>query len=199
MQFHRLRRAGVRAGALATLIALIGAAALPIATATEEQHCAFVVIDRLPDGQLITADPVCFDTLAEAVAFGTDGRVNLPAGITGADLLAAQALTASTGVAFDPLAASFDQPQGGPTAIHFKGYDGTGSSASVYNVDCAGDWWYVTGAFDNSIRSTYNPCGTTVHYDGEGLTGSTHRTYGAGTRDNLYGFADRTNSVAYHS
>lgn len=211
MSNQRPARVWRRAGVLASMVALVGTVITPAVSATEteaaaDEHCAYVVTAQLASGELITADPVCFPTLAEAIGYGTGGRVNLPAGTTGADLLALQALAQTTGLAIDPLAGDSPQAGGGPdnggnggnTAIHFKGYSGSGSSASVFNIYCTGgEWWSVSQSFDNRIRSTRNPCYQTKHYDGEGLTGASSSTFGQYSTVSLWSFPDRTNSVAY--
>ncbi len=202
MATHPLRRAVT----LASLAVLLSATAAPAAAGEADVHCAFVPVETLATGELVTEDPVCFGTLAEAVAYATGGEVQLPADVTGADLLAAQALD-RLGLPADPRLASsayggFDTTQGARHyAIHYKGAGGTGSSAVVPNIYCYGwEYWNASGGFANAIKSTYNACGVTEHFDYPDKQGESALTYGRATTDTLPSwFWNRTNSAHYYN
>lgn len=200
MGAHRIKRAG----ALIAVTIVVSLAGVP-ATATDyDVHCAFVPIETRSSGELVTGDPVCFGTLAEAVAHATGGAVQLPDGVAGADLLGAQAL-GRMGLQVDPQLASsaygFDQTQGASHfAVHFTGDNGTGSSATVGGIYCYGwEYWNMNGAFVNSINSTYNACAKTRHYDEPNKVSPGPITYGRAVTVTLPGyFKDRTESAKYY-
>lgn len=197
MATHTLKRAVT----LASLAMLLSAAA-PATAAEADIHCAFVPVETLATGELVTAEPVCFATLAEAVAYATDGEVSLPADVTGADMLAAQSLD-RMGLPTDVRLASSSYGQFGAKhyAVHYTGNGGTGSSAVVPNIYCYGwEYWNASGGFANAIKSTYNACAVTEHFDYPDKQGESALTYGRATTDTLPSwFWNRTNSAHYYN
>ncbi len=202
MPTHLLKRAVT----LASFTVLLSAVTAPVTAGEADVHCAFVPIETLASGELVTADPVCFGTLAEAVAYATGGEVELPADVTGADMLAAQALS-RMGLPADPQLAS--SAYGGSAgmqgakhyAIHYTGDGGSGSSAVVPNIYCTGwEYWNASGGFVNTINSTYNACSVTMHYDLPNKGGQSSATYGRATTDTLSSwFKNRTESAHYYN
>ncbi len=184
MRNHPLGRVLRRAATLAGLLALSAGLAVPVAS-SDELHCAVPVVDVLPDGTMVTADPVCFGSLAESVAYATRGRVQLPADVTGPEIYASGF-------------GGFDSTQSGATAIHWTGQNGTGSSATIGVPSCSTTHtWVVTGIFINNIESTKNACWRTRHYDQTSGYGDRHDTFTAGQLDNLTGFLNRTEMIKY--
>ena len=173
-------RAGVGAVALAgTLAALPATVALPstvAASPTEpdtESHCVLEVVDQEATGELVTAPPVCFGTLAEALEYA-DGSPLGRDDASSNDLAAAASMV---------------------LGVHFEHQDRTGSSITVSGTDCSGGYVNLSAAWINRISSTQNGCGTVTFFDGFGTSGASEVT-GSSTV-NLKALNDIANSVQY--
>jgi hypothetical protein len=142
------------------------------AHAQAEQHCVVTVVGQQADGMLRTTTPRCYPTFPEAmssIGLAASGRFpSQPAGIESFAL-----------------------------AIHYDGFDGTGSSLTVNGLACNGGWLNLSSTWINRISSTWNGCGHVDHYDGNNLTGSIEETAGVGVRTNLTTLNNATNSVQY--
>jgi hypothetical protein len=142
-----------------------------------ESHCVVVVIGQEESGELVTADPTCFETESSARAWaGSSLALAAGAGL-GADSM--EALTTFT------------------LGTHYDGFNGTGSSISIIGSSCTGGWWNTPPAWDNRISSSYHGCAALRHYDLPDKGGSVQLTTGAGTIKNLSSLNNRTESVSY--
>lgn len=115
------------------LAALAAFAAVPVLVpgaadaAPREVHCAMEVTGQLKSGELVTTEMECFGTQAEALA-----SVGVDASARGAARLA-------------------------NIAIHYDGFNHTGSSLAVTGTTCSG--WHNFGPFwINRISSTQSGC-----------------------------------------
>jgi hypothetical protein len=107
----------------------------------DESHCVVFVVDKEPDGKLVTTDPVCFPVKVEAEVWADTGlslsSVSLPT-------LSAEGIVAL---------ASFT------LGTHYGGANGTGSSISVVWRNSASlwlNWWSSQHLPDR--RSTPTRC-----------------------------------------
>jgi hypothetical protein len=80
-------------------------------------------------------------------------------------------------------------------AIHYKGFNWTGQTLTIYGGACSGGWLNLPSGWVNAIASTRSWCATT-HYSGYYLTGSSETTYGPG--GNLTYLAFDAASVVYN-
>ncbi|GBE22314.1 MAG TPA: hypothetical protein ENH00_14570 [Actinobacteria bacterium] len=182
MAFVRLFRVSF----LATLLAVILVAAdIPaVAAASSEAHCVVRVIGERPDGRFVVTPATCFETLAEAMSFASDGAVAFDAELTGAALL-----TGEAGVT--ALVSTFT------LGVHFDGFSGSGSSISVVGSSCSGGYWNTGSAWANRISSSWNGCYRLRHFDSTYAKDDSEDTTGAGSIHNLGIMNNRTESVAY--
>lgn len=165
--------------ALAVLVALP-----PIVEPTrplEETHCVAVVVGQEESGELVTTDPVCFETEGAARLWTSSG------------LALASTSTSSFGDDLIQPLAIFT------LGIHYDGFNGTGSSISVIGSSCTGGWWNTPIAWDNRISSSYHGCAALRHYDFANKGGSYQLTVGVGTTKNLSLLNNRAESVSYSS
>ncbi len=181
-------RAGVGAVALAgTLVALPSTIALPStvdAAPTEpgaESHCVLEVVDQHATGELVTAPPVCFGTLAEALEYA--GGTPLGRRDASSDELEA--------ASSEDLAAAAS----GVLGVHFEHQDRTGSSITISGATCSGGYVNLSAAWINRISSTQNGCGSVTFFDGFGTSGASEST--GATTVNLKALNDIANSVQY--
>lgn len=166
---------------LSVVLASIAGVAPGDVVEPDESHCVVFVVDKEPDGKLVTTDPVCFPVKAEAEMWADTG-LSLSSGSL--PTLSAEGVFAL---------ASFT------LGTHYDGANGTGSSISVVGSSCTGGYWNTPTAWDNRISSSYNGCARLRHWDLPSKAGSFENTYGAGTTDNLTGLNNKTESVSYHS
>lgn len=167
--------AAVLAGSLVALPSLVSASPVSASPVDPdaEQHCVLEVVDQLETGELLTAAPVCFGTLAEALEFAggaPSGRHEATSG----DLAAAANVV---------------------LGVHFEHQDRTGSSITISGSGCNGGYVNLSAAWINRISSTQNGCGSVTFFDGFGATGTSEST-GAATV-NLKALNDIANSVQY--
>jgi hypothetical protein len=80
-------------------------------------------------------------------------------------------------------------------AIHYTGFNWTGSTLTIYGGVCGGGWLNLPGGWVNAIASTRSWC-TTTHYEGMSLTGAYVTTFGPG--GNLGSLAYAVDSVVYN-
>lgn len=145
-----------------------------------ETHCVATVIGQEPDGEFITAEPICFDERAEVGKWVAQADRTESGRRLGLDGEAAPRATFTLG-------------------IHFDGAGGTGSSISVVGSSCTGGYWNTPSAWDNRISSSYNGCAHLRHWDLPAKGGSSESTAGAGTTKNLTTLNNKAESVSYHS
>jgi hypothetical protein len=145
-----------------------------------ETHCVIEVIGIEQTGELITAEPVCFGTLAQALSS------------VGADVDPDATLTLDDVTAQDlaPVAAA-----SGPIGIHYDGSNRTGSSITVVGSDCAGGYLNLSSDWINRISSTLNLCPVVRFFDGYDKSGSSETTYTSTV--NLFSLNNASNSVQY--
>lgn len=151
-----------------------------------DSHCVVEVVEQRPGGELVTSEPVCFGSFADAMVEASGGLMRLPDGVGGDVVFTDE----SVGI----LASTF------AIGIHYDGYNGSGSSITVVGSSCSGGYWNTPGWFDNRISSSYNGCARLKHWNYPGVSGYLTATTGVGTTDNLPGSANnKTESVSYHS
>jgi hypothetical protein len=80
-------------------------------------------------------------------------------------------------------------------AIHYRGYNWTGATLTIYGGACSGGWLNLPAGWVNAIASTRSWCATS-HYSGPYLTGISETTYGPG--GNLTYMAYGSASVVYN-
>lgn len=149
-------------------------------------QCVAQVVDQRSDGELVTGEPTCFDTFAEAMSFASAGEVDLALDTPGSAVF--------TDERIGTLAASFT------LGIHFDGFNGTGASIGIVGTSCSGGYWNALGFWANRISSSFNGCYHLRHYDKPSRVGSYFNTYGGGQVDNMASwFNNRTESVAYYA
>ncbi len=167
-------RAGIGAAALAgTLAALPSPAAAAPVNALDGDHCVLRVIDQDATGELHTAPPVCFGTLAEALEYA--GGAPLGRDDASSSELAAAAATV--------------------LGVHFEHQDRTGASITISGDTCSGGWVNLAAAWTNRISSTRNGCASVRFFDGFSQSGTSELTNG--TTVNLKALNDAANSVQY--
>lgn len=169
--------AAVAVGAVAVTVP--GAASAQTADEPQEQHCVLHIIGQEPGGRFITDEPVCYPTLAEALA---DAGVPLShaalrGGVSGAEADAAV------------------QAASGTLGVHYDGANRTGSSITVSGGDCNGGYVNLTSAWTNRISSTLNSCEAVNFWDGFDKTGGYEPTT-TGT-NNLSSMNNQANSIGY--
>jgi hypothetical protein len=153
---------------------------------TSGEHCVAQVVDQRSDGELITGEPTCFGTFAEAMSAASAGEVELALDTPGSAVF--------TDEFVGTLAASFT------LGIHFDGANGTGASIGITGTSCTGGYWNALGWWANRISSSFNGCYHLRHYDKPSRVGSYYNTYGGGQIDNIASwFNNRTESVAYYA
>lgn len=151
----------------------------------DETHCIVTVLGQEPDGEFVTSEPVCYDTLAAAISVATGGAVDL-------------AESATSSVLFD---GSLDDELRDASVIgtHFDGSGGGGASISVQGGSCTGGHWNTPTVWDNRISSSWHGCHRLRHYDLPSAEGSVEATTGVGTTKNLSSMNNKAESVSYHS
>ena len=163
--------------------AVVVAALLPAGTATaqepsEESHCVLRIIGTAADGTYETAPPVCYPTLAEALANSdppaTPRRLGAGSAAAGPGVQAASS---------------------GTLAVHFDGAGLSGSSIVITGGTCGGGHVDLSSSWTNRISSTLNSCETVVFWDGFDKTGSYEVTDLLTV--NLGALNNRANSVGY--
>ena len=112
----------VATGAL--VASLPGAAAPAAAMSPGDQHCVLHVVGQAPNGRFITDEPVCYPTLAEALAEA------------GAPGVARAALGGLTAAELDAVVAAAS----GTLGVHVDGANRTGSSITVSGGACNGGY-----------------------------------------------------------
>lgn len=123
--------------ALAVLAAIATAPlALPSAASAgragpAEEHCAVEVVELKKDGEAVLGEMTCFDTQAQALA--------------------------SLGVGGDTAASRGAAARLSNIAIHFDGFNATGSSLAVAGTTC-GTWHNLNITWWNRISSTQSNC-----------------------------------------
>ena len=178
-------RSVLAAGAAAATAAAVLVPTAGPASATEADitpHCVIQIEGILDTGEFVTAEPVCFGTLAEALATaGLD--VDPAARIDVADVVADELVAAA--------AAS------GPIGIHYDGFNTTGASITVTGSDCAGGYLNLSATWINRISSTINFCPVVRFFDGFDKSGASEATTPAQT--NLSPLNNASNSIQYAS
>jgi hypothetical protein len=164
--------------------AAVVAALLPAGTATaqelpDESHCVLRIIGTDADGTYETAPPVCYPTLAEALA-----NSDPPA--------TPRRLGAGSASAADPAVRA---ASGSTLAVHFDGAGLSGSSIVITGGTCGGGHVDLSSSWTNRISSTLNSCETVVFWDGFDKTGSYEVTDLLTV--NLGALNNRANSVGY--
>lgn len=183
------RAAAVAGLAAAALLAPDVAAAGPPATveradpagAGDLPHCVLEVTGVRRTGELVTGEPTCFGTLAEAleeVGVDTAGRTELRM----SDVIR-EGLLAS--------ASSF------VLGTHYDGSNRTGASITVTGADCGGGYLNLSSTWVNRISSTSNGCGVVRFFDGFDKSGSSEQTGWATV--NLGALNNAANSIQYAS
>lgn len=163
--------------------ALAGVSSSSVEPTGVEQHCVVEVVDQLKSGEFVLSDPVCFETFAEAASFASSGAVQLPAGVSPADLGASGQ---------EALLATFT------LGVHYDGYSGGGASISVVGSNCGGGYWNTSTAWDNRISSTWNGCHRIKHHDNPYMSGSYRSTWGVGSVSNVpSSLNNKAESVSY--
>ena len=164
---------------ITALVVLVGAVAVAAPAergSVAAEHCVVFVMDQMPDGELITSDPVCFDSAESAAGFaevGLGAVTNLDGGV-----VASSTFT---------------------LGIHYSWFWGLGSSITVVGSSCGGGYWNTPSSWDNRISSSYNGCYRLKHWDNPNMSGPVESTIGTGGTHNLSFMDNRTESVSYHS
>ena len=171
-----IQRVGVASVAAAAL--LVPFAPAGAAEPDSGDHCVLHIEGQKPTGEFEVSEPVCFGTLAEALADA------------GANIDSTRGQLTMDNVISDNLAAA----SGGFIAIHYDGTERSGPSITISGGQCTGGWLNLSSAWINRISSTWNTCNTTF-FDGYNLTGTADPT-DVSTR-NLKGIPDAANSVQY--
>jgi hypothetical protein len=171
--------------------AVVVAALLPAGTAaaqepSEESHCVLRIVGTDADGTYETAPPVCYPTLAEALANSDPPATprRLGAG--------AAATPGARSAATDP---DVQAASGSTLAVHFDGAGLSGSSIVITGGTCGGGHVDLSSSWTNRISSTLNSCETVVFWDGFDKTGSYEVTDLLTV--NLGALNNRANSVGY--
>lgn len=173
-----VRRVGV-ASVTATAALLAPSAPSIAAEPPSDDHCVLHIEGQKASGEFEVGDPVCFGTLAEALAEA------------GADVDSSDRQLRMDDVATSDLASN----SSGLLAIHFDGTNRSGASITISGSLCTGGWLNLSSAWVNRISSTFNTCNTTTFFDGFNLTGAADPT-GLSAVD-LKGIPDAANSVQY--
>lgn len=148
---------------------------------TNESHCVITIEGVQSTGEYITSDPVCFGTLAEALA-SAGAAVDPSARINASDVQSQNlAATAASGV----------------IALHYDGFNRTSSSITISGSDCSGGYLNLSSDWTNRISSTLNFCPVVRFFDGFDKSGGSEATYAATI--NLGGLNNAANSVQYAS
>jgi hypothetical protein len=143
------------------------------------QHCVLTVVGQRANGELVTDEPVCYDTFAEAMdALGVD--------TSGLDTVSPSSVEAAGRL---QSASSFI------IGIHYDGSGGTGPSFTVSGTSCGGGWLNVPPAWNDRISSTTNGCPRIRHFWDANLTGTTQDTTIWG--GNLTTLDNQTTSIQY--
>lgn len=134
-------------------------ASSPTDSKTAPTHCVVYVVDQLESGEYVLSDEECFGNFASAMsALGLGASATTPARAQAAAVTIQATL-----------------------ATHYDGAGYSGSSLSIYGVDCLGGWLNMPAPWDNRISSTYSSfCPRIRHYSGAGLSGSTQDTLPSG-------------------
>lgn len=147
---------------------------------------------------LVLASLVAVPTGATAASTTTKVK-NCSITVVGKDASTGQLITSDPVCSSGPAAAGGAQAMSaslpsGVLAIHYTGYNFSGSTLTVYGSGCTGGWLNVPAAWANWIASTQSDC-VTSHYDYFYLTGDVEAIWGSG---NLTYMAYRTNSLQYN-
>ncbi len=145
--------------AAATVLATAAGQGPAAASTSEEteEHCLLEVIGQEPDGEYITAEPVCYPTLGEVL---DDLGIDVDAlDDTGAAGRAARAMAASSAL-----------------GTHFADAGRTGSSITISGADCGGGYVNLSAGWVDRISSTRNYCPTVVFWTGFDKSGSNEIT-----------------------
>ena len=197
----RLRIAAVVAGAALLVLGVAAPAQAerfsPIETtgaetAGADEHCIAYVMHQRQDGELVLGAPDCYPTFSQAMFVASAGTWRLPhdapVGVLGSSTAGANYPGGGT--------IGGESTLSSPLATHYDGFNGGGSSITVYGSTCVG-FWNTWTSWDNRISSTYNGCYKTRHYDLANLRGSSIAFYGFYLW-NITGFMNnRTESISY--
>lgn len=182
----RALRPAVALAASASALAIHGAVAaegkIDAPEVSAADQCVMKVIGADRDGRLLTSAPVCYPTLAEALA---EAGVRVDRG--DADLTFAE--VERSGVLREAVQSS------GMLGTHWDGANRSGASITVTGGECAGGYHNLSAAWSNRISSTWNGCPAVLFYDGYDKTGS-HENTSAGSI-NLGSMNNAANSIAY--
>lgn len=162
--------------ALLTAVSAVpaGAAAAP------RPHCVIHVTGQNADGRFITTEPVCYPTLAEALAdagLDVDPRSNVSI-----DAVARSGVvtTASSSI-----------------GIHYDGSNRSGASITVTGADCNGGYVNLSSDWIDRISSTLNNCPAVRFFDGYNKSGTFEQTTPSSW--NLGALNNAANSISYGS
>lgn len=165
--------------AAAALLAPEVAAANP--STDDPAHCVVEVTGVRRSGELLTGEPTCFGTLAEALA------------AVGVDTAGRGDLTMSEVIREDLLASASSFVLG----THYDGSNRTGASITVTGADCGGGYVNLSATWVNRISSTSNGCGVVRFFDGFDKSGGSEQTGWATV--NLGALNNAANSIQYSS
>jgi hypothetical protein len=180
-----MRRLAALVLGVAGVVTLAPAPALSAREAPAETHCVLQVLYEKPSGEMVMAPARCYSTFAEAIADASGGDVKLDRGTPASALWSDTTLQA--------LLSDF------ALGTHYDGFNGSGSSVTVWGSSCSGGWWNTSAAWDNRISSSWNGCQRLRHYQNPNKGGNSQDTYGSGTTDNLSTLNNDAESVAYLS
>jgi hypothetical protein len=137
------------------------------------------VVGQSATGELVTSQPRCFATFADAMSWAgvdTEGLADpSPSGLAAAGRLQ-MGVTSIIG-------------------IHYDGYNWTGASMTVSGTNCGGGWLNVSPAWNDRISSTANGCPRVRHFRDANLSGAWQDTLGSG--GNLSVLDNSTTSIQY--
>lgn len=176
---HPILAAGVAALTATTVLA--PSVAKAGAHDSLNSHCVVEVIGEEESGAFVTAEPVCFETLAEALS--TAGLAIDPGARVTFEQVRAENLLATATAS-------------GTIGIHYDGSNRTGASITVTGADCSGGYLNLTSDWTNRISSTLNGCPVVRFFDGFDKSGANETTT---TQVNLGALNNAANSIQYAS
>jgi hypothetical protein len=180
-----MRRLAALVLGVAGVVTLAPAPALSAREAPAETHCVLRVLYEKPSGEMVMAPARCYSTFAEAIADASGGDVKLD------PRTPASALWSDTSL--QALLSDF------ALGTHYDGFNGSGSSVTIWGSSCSGGWWNTSEGWDNRISSSWNGCYRLQHYDYANKGGTSQPTVGIYATHDLSTMDDRTESVAYLS
>jgi len=140
----------------------------------EDLHCVVDIVGKDASGQYLTEAPVCYPTLAEALA---------ESGPSVSDASSARSSSASSVMAFT-------------LATHFINFNQGGGSLSYSGNACDGGYVNLPTGWEARLSSTANNCPNVIFFSGYSKGGASEAT-GPGLH-NLGALNDASYSVSYN-